>query len=165
MAVFESDSPNASDQRYMRTAIELAQQALHRGGGPFGAIVVSHGNIIGRGYNQVTQSNDPTAHAEVVAIRDACAKRGEFHLQGCILYSSCQPCPMCLSAAYWAQVDGIYYAATAEDAAAAGFQDAFLYRELALPAGQRSLPIRQLPDSQAAQVFIDWQQLENKTPY
>lgn len=150
---------------FIQQAIQLAQEALQKGGGPFGAIVVQGEAVVGRGFNRVTVNNDPTAHAEIEAIRDACKNLGQFHLQDCVLYTSCQPCPMCLSATYWAKLEKVYYAASAEDAAAAGFQDAFLYREFALPEEQRSLQTIHLHCENANQVFTQWQQMDNKTPY
>jgi tRNA(Arg) A34 adenosine deaminase TadA len=134
----------------MREAIRLARQMMLRGqGGPFGSVIVRGGAIVGRGWNQVPSTHDPTAHAEVVAIRDACRRLGTFRLEDCELYASCEPCPMCLGAIYWARLGGVYYAATRADAAAAGFQDDFLYEELGRPAGQRRLPTRQLLRAEA----------------
>lgn len=151
---------------FMRRAIALSREHMQAGhGGPFGAVVVLDGKIIGEGWNQVTGQNDPTAHAEVVAIREACRQLGRFDLRGAILYTSCEPCPMCLSAAYWARVDGLYYANTQDDAAAIDFDDAFLYRELALPMAQRSLPCQPLLRDEALAVFNEWRDKPDKVPY
>lgn len=150
---------------FMRTAIELAHLSVQRGGGPFGAVVVRDGKIIGRGHNQVPLRNDPTAHAEVEAIRQACSDSGDFHLDGCELYTSCMPCPMCLGAAYWAHISHIYYAATAQDAANIGFSDEFIADELARPLEQRALPMSQLEHQRALAVFRAWHDSDNKTEY
>ncbi|MBP7063410.1 nucleoside deaminase [Ferrovibrio sp.] len=151
---------------FMRRAIALSREHMQAGhGGPFGAVVVLDGKIIGEGWNQVTGQNDPTAHAEVVAIREACKILGRFDLRGATLYTSCEPCPMCLSAAYWARVDGLYYANTQDDAAAIDFDDAFLYRELALPMAQRSLPCAPLLRDEALAVFNEWRDKPDKVPY
>lgn len=152
-------------QHFIREAIELAHLSVKKGGGPFGAVVVRDGKIIGRGHNHVPLRNDPTAHAEVEAIREACKNSDDFHLDGCELYTSCMPCPMCLGAAYWAHISHIYYAATARDAADVGFNDEFIYGELALPAEQRSLPIEQIAHDEALKVFSVWKNLEDKTEY
>ena len=135
-------------------------------GGPFGAVIVGpDGRVIAEGCNRVTSANDPTAHAEVTAIRAACAALGTFKLEGCTLYTSCEPCPMCLAAAYWARVDGIVYGASREDAAAAGFDDAFLYEELALAPEARRMPMRRVAVDAAAALFGEWIVLEGRTPY
>src|SRR5262245_29961376 len=124
---------------FLREAIRLSIDKMQANeGGPFGAVIVRDGQIIGRGWNRVTSTNDPTAHAEIVAIRDACSRLKTFSLAGCEIYSSCEPCPLCLAAIFWARLDRIFYAATCEDAAAAGFDDGILYRELALPVANRS---------------------------
>lgn len=152
----------------LREAIRLSIENVERAsGGPFGAVVVKNGEIIGYGANAVTVANDPTAHAEIVAIRRACAKLATYTLEGCTLYSSCEPCPMCLAAAYWARVDAVYYAATQKDAAAVGFDDAYLYRELALSTSARQLPMHLVPEAEdmAKSAFIRWQEAEKKTPY
>lgn len=146
-----------TEQRlFMREAIALAAASVRDGGGPFGAVVVRDGRIVGRGSNRVTPDSDPTAHAEVVAIRDACRTLGSFSLEGCELYVSCEPCPMCLAAAYWARLERIYHAATHRDAAAAGFDDALFYHEVCLPPEQRRLPLQQLLPDEAAAVFAAW---------
>lgn len=150
----------------MQEAIDLAKQNLKlKNGGPFGAVVVKDGKIIGRGVNSVTSQNDPTAHAEVNAIREACAVINSFQLDDCEIYSSCEPCPMCLGAIYWARPKKFYYAATREDAAKAGFDDSEIYREIQLPIQSRKIPSEQLMESEANQVFQTWIELEHKTEY
>ena len=134
-------------------------------GGPFGAVVVKDGKIIGRGNNRVTSSNDPTAHAEVTAIRNACTHLETFDLNGCEIYTSCEPCPMCLAAIYWARIDTIYYANTKKDAAEIDFDDAFFYEELDKPIEDRSIPMKQMLREEAITVFRDWSDKEDKTPY
>lgn len=149
-------------------AIELGREGmLARRGGPFGALVAraEDGTVVGEGCNRVTSTNDPTAHAEITAIRAACASSGTFILAGHVLYTSCEPCPMCLAAAYWARLDRIVFAASRTDAAAGGFDDEFLYRELALPMDARSLPITQAAADAGAALFREWLALEGRTPY
>jgi guanine deaminase len=139
---------------------------LARMGGPFGAVVVGpEGAVVAEGCNRVTSTNDPTAHAEVTAIRGACTALGTFMLAGCTLYTSCEPCPMCLAAAYWARVDGIVYGASREEAAAAGFDDAFIYDEIALAPGDRHIPMRRAGPEAGAALFAEWLALESRTPY
>lgn len=151
---------------FLRQAIALARQGMETNqGGPFGALVVRHGEIIGSGYNQVLASHDPTAHAEVVAIRDACRHLGHFQLDDCILYSSCEPCPMCLGAIYWARPRQVVFAGTREDAAAAGFDDDFIYRELPLDPAHRQIPMRSLLRGESLALFHDWLQKSDRTPY
>lgn len=151
---------------FMREAIAAARQASEgEGGGPFGAVVVREGIIIGRGRNQVTLTRDPTAHAEVQAIREACALVGDHRLSGCSIYSSCEPCPMCLGAIYWARLDSLYYAATRDDAAAIGFDDRRLYDELPLPPADRSLPITQLLRDEALTAFSVWTTVDDHVMY
>jgi len=137
----------------------------HHDGGPFGAVVVRGDEILGEGWNRVTSTNDPTAHAEVVAIRDACARLGTWTLHGCLLVTSCEPCPMCLAAAHWARVDGIVYGASREDAAAGGFDDELLYEEIALPPDRRTVAARRVLPEEAAALFVEWRELEDRTPY
>lgn len=145
------------DTQFLREAIRLSRTRMREGrGGPFGAVVARDGVIVSRGWNAVTSTLDPTAHAEVVAIRRACQKLGSFSLAGCVLYASCEPCPMCLAAAYWARVDRLVYAATREDAARAGFDDAVLYREIPLTPGARSLPTDTFLRAEAVAVFDEW---------
>jgi len=157
---------DADSLRFMRRAIELSRAHMEAGeGGPFGAVIVRDGEILGEGWNQVTSSHDPTAHAEVVAIRQACAKLGTFQLRGCEIYTSCEPCPMCLAAIYWARLDRIWYANGQTDAAAIQFDDAWLYREVALPMEERSLPAFQLLRDEALAVFRTWDAKTDKIPY
>ena len=134
-------------------------------GGPFGAVVVLKGDIIAEGVNQVTSRNDPTAHAEVLAIRQACAKLGTFELAGCELYTSCEPCPMCLGAIYWARLERVYYANTAADAAAIGFDDSLIYTELNAPHAERSIPAVQMMREEALAAFRAWAEKPDKIPY
>lgn len=158
--------PNFSHESFMREAIRLARENMNAGaGGPFGAVVVKDGTIIGRGWNQVTSTNDPTAHAEVMAIREACRVLGDFRLNGTVIYTSCEPCPMCLSAIYWARIERVYFAGTREDAAAAGFDDALLYREVALPLEQRTLPFIGLLREEVLTAFAEWNAKTDKVRY
>ncbi|MCC6858890.1 MAG: nucleoside deaminase [Bryobacterales bacterium] len=151
---------------FMQMAIELAVRNAREGaGGPFAAVVVKGGRVIAAGTNRVTSTNDPTAHAEVIAIREACRSLGTFQLAGCEIYASCEPCPMCLGAIYWARLDRICYAASAADAARAGFDDAFIYRELAVPAGQRSIPTTQTMREEGLAAFAEWASRPDKVPY
>ncbi len=150
----------------MKEAITLASQnANENQGGPFGAIVVKDGEIVGRGVNKVTSSNDPTAHAEVVAIRDAAKNLGTFNLEGCEIYSSCEPCPMCLGAIYWARINMLHYAGTKDDAAKADFDDSVIYKEFCLPKEKRFIPSSQLMRDDAVKIFEEWIKNENKIPY
>ena len=154
------------DEAFMRHAIALSRRGMEGGaGGPFGAVVVQDGQVVAEGWNQVTSTNDPTAHAEVVAIRRACTALGRFDLRGATLYTSCEPCPMCLAAAYWARVDAVVYANGQSDAAAIGFDDAWLYQEVAAPVAQRSLPMRRLLAAEALEVFEAWAAKPDKVPY
>jgi guanine deaminase len=150
---------------FMRRAIVLALDNISCGGGPFAAVVVKDGRIIAEGVNRVTAANDPTAHAEVVAIREACRALRDFQLAGCDLYTTCEPCPMCLGAIYWARPARVFYAGTAADAAAAGFDDAFIYDELKQPQAGRRIPMTQLLRDESLSIFSAWKQQENKTPY
>ncbi|MCB9082480.1 MAG: nucleoside deaminase [Lewinellaceae bacterium] len=155
-----------NDQLFIREAIALARWGMEKNqGGPFGAVVVKDGEIIARGNNQVTSTNDPSAHAEVVAIRAACRHLGNFQLTGCTLYTSCEPCPMCLGAIYWARPDRVVYAGSREDAAAAGFDDAFIYHEVSLPISDRSLPFTQVAREDARQLFQEWEDKSDKIAY
>ena len=149
----------------MQRAIELSVQNVEQGGGPFGAVIARHGEVLAEGVNRVTANHDPTAHAEVQAIREAARRLGTFDLTGCDIYASCEPCPMCLGAIYWARLDHLYYAATQHDAAGAGFDDAFIYHELALDPKERSLPTQQLLHGEALQAFADWRDKEDRTDY
>ncbi|RYY90972.1 MAG: nucleoside deaminase [Chitinophagaceae bacterium] len=151
---------------FMREAIRLSEENVDTGsGGPFGAVVVKDGKIIARGANSVTATNDPTAHAEVMAIREACRVLGTFQLEGCDIYTSCEPCPMCLGAIYWARPARLFYANTKEDAAAVQFDDQFIYEEIARPVGERKLFTGQLLRDEAIGAFRKWAQSELKTDY
>jgi len=153
-------------QTFMREAIRLARQGMDQNeGGPFGAVIVKDGQIVGRGNNQVTSQMDPTAHAEVVAIRNACQELGHFQLDGCILYTSCEPCPMCLGAIYWARPDKVYYACSREDAADIDFDDDFIYKEIPLPINERKIAMEQLLQGEAVKVFDRWREKEDKSIY
>jgi guanine deaminase len=153
-------------EAYLRRAIRLAVDNVRQGrGGPFGAIVVRDGTVIGEGANHVTAANDPTAHAEIVAIREACRKLGRFDLRGCTLYASCEPCPMCLGAVYWARLDALYFAAGRDDAAAAGFDDSLIYAQAGLPPEVRSIPTRALLRDEGLEPFTLWRATASKVPY
>ena len=149
----------------MREAIKLSAESVRSGGGPFGAVIVRNGEIIARGENRVTVCNDPTAHAEVSAIREAAARMGTYDLSGCEIYSSCEPCPMCLGAIYWARLDRLYYAGTRADAANVGFDDAHIYEELPLDPSQRELPTQTLLREEAQRVFEVWAEKTDKKEY
>jgi len=153
-------------EKFMREAIRLSLENMRSGkGGPFGAVIVKNGQIIARGFNQVTSTNDPTAHAEVVAIREACKELNSFQLDGCEIYTSCEPCPMCLGAIYWARPDKMYYANTKVDAANIGFDDQFIYDEIELPLGSRKLECEQLLQEEAQIAFQEWQKKQDKIEY
>lgn len=150
----------------MSEAIELAVANVREGrGGPFAALVVSDGRVIARGANQVTSTNDPTAHAEIVAIRSACRALGRFQLSGCEVYTSCEPCPMCMGALYWARPSRVYFAATRADAAAIGFEDDYIYRQLALPPAARDLPLIQVLREDALAAFEAWLHKPDRVAY
>ena len=149
----------------MREAIELAVNNVAEGGGPFGCVIVRDGKVIARGVNRVTQTNDPTAHAEVVAIRAACQALKSFQLEGCELYTSCEPCPMCMAAIYWARPAKVFFGATKGDAAAAGFDDAMIYEEFAKPYEKRRLPVKQMARDEALRAFEAWKRAANKIRY
>lgn len=154
------------DDFFLREAIQLAREGMTSGqGGPFGSVIVRDGVIVGKGCNKVTSTNDPTAHAEVVAIRDACQNLGTFQLDGCTLYASCEPCPMCLGAIYWARPSRIVYAAFHTDAAGAGFDDQFIYEEIDKPREERHIPMHQLLRDEANTVFEEWVALGKRIPY
>jgi tRNA(Arg) A34 adenosine deaminase TadA len=151
---------------FMQQAIELATGNVAAGhGGPFGAVIVRDGKVIATGANNVTTTNDPTAHAEVVAIRNACKEMGSFSLEGCVIYTSCEPCPMCLAAIYWSRMDGIFYSGTAADAADAGFDDAFLYDELKKPMQQRTIPSKPLLAERGRESFDAWRSFIQRVDY
>ena len=143
----------------------MSAESVRSGGGPFGAVIVRNGEIIARGENRVTVCNDPTAHAEVSAIREAAARMGTYDLSGCEIYSSCEPCPMCLGAIYWARLDRLYYAGTRADAANVGFDDAHIYEELPLDPSQRELPTQTLLREEAQRVFEAWAEKTDKKEY
>ena len=154
------------DNPFMARAIHLALQNVHSGqGGPFGAVIVRDGKVVAEGVNQVTSTHDPTAHAEVLAIRQACEKLGVFELKDCELYTSCEPCPMCLGAIYWARLARIYFANTHEDAAKIGFDDSFLYSELKQPHSRRRIPTIQMMREEALAGFRAWADKPDKIPY
>jgi guanine deaminase len=150
---------------FMRRAIALALENVRAGGGPFASVIAKDGKIIAEGANRVTATNDPTAHGEVVAIRKACRALGDFQLAGCDLYTTCEPCPMCLGAIYWARLSRVFYAGSATDAAKAGFDDAFIYDELKRSHAARRVPMTQLLRDDSLAIFSAWENLENKTPY
>ena len=154
-----------SENLFMSRAISLAKQNVLAGGGPFGAIIVKEGQIIAEGVNQVTLQNDPTAHAEVQAIREACRVLCTFDLSGCEIYTSCEPCPMCLGAIYWARLDKIYYANTKEDAKDIAFDDSFIYEEIALKPSDRKLPSESLLRNEAIKAFQAWASKDDKVSY
>ena len=154
-----------SEALFMRRAIALSCEQARAGGGPFGAVIVQGDAIIAEGANQVTSVNDPTAHAEIVAIRAACARLNRFELSGRAIFSSCEPCPMCLAAIYWARLDHLYYAGDRNDAAAAGFDDARIYTELALPLSARKLPTTRLVAREARAGFEAWARNPNRVAY
>ncbi len=156
---------NNNDEKYLREAIREAEQSVKNGGGPFGAVLVKNDEVIARSGNTVTLEYDPTAHAEVNVIRQGGKKLQTFDLKGTVLYASCEPCPMCLGAIYWANIDRVVYAASREEAANAGFRDAMIYTELALPPTQRHLPHCHLPLQERSKPFIKWEEKINKTPY
>lgn len=154
------------EEKFMRRAIELARNGMDNNeGGPFGCVIVKDGEIIAEGNNRVTTWNDPTAHAEVVAIRNACEKLDTFQLTGCEVYTSCEPCPMCLGAIYWARPSKVYYAANKNDAADAGFDDSFIYEELNLPPDQKNIPLIPFKRDAAVEVFEKWKSKEDKVEY
>lgn len=153
------------DREFMQMAIDLSIESVANGGGPFGAVIVRNGDVIATGSNRVTKSCDPTAHAEVSAIREACAKEQNFKLEGCTCYTSCEPCPMCLSALYWAGISRIVYGNTKEDAKAINFDDSFIYDEIAKPYEQRKIPCQNLMRKEALAGFRAWSEKEDKVEY
>jgi guanine deaminase len=151
---------------FMKRAIELAIENVQSGrGGPFAALVVKNGRIVGEGANCVTSSNDPTAHAEIVAIRAACAALGAFQLAGCDFYTTCEPCPMCLGAIYWARPARVYFASRSADASAAGFDDAFIYEQLALPLNDRQIPFQEMMREESQACFRAWSEKKDRIEY
>ena len=153
------------DKDFIRRAIALANESVKKGGGPFGAVIVKDGKVVAEGSNSVTLLNDPTAHAEVTAIREACHKLGTFHLEGCTVYTSCEPCPMCLGAIYWAGIKQIFYGNTRKDAADIGFADDFIYEEMKRPLEHRRLPIRPLLRDEAQESFRLWEGKRDRVEY
>ena len=152
-------------EELMRLAIRLACDNVQNGGGPFAAVITKDNTVVSTGVNRVTRDNDPTAHAEINAIRQACKHLGTFNLSGCEIYSSCEPCPMCLAAIYWAHIDKVYYGCSKDDAAAAGFDDSFIYHELSLPSEHRTKAMRQLLPQEALAAFSLWKDAPDKQPY
>jgi len=163
----ENREPTVSSHKdFMSEAVKFAIKGMNANeGGPFGCIVVKNGEIIGRGNNKVTSSNDPTAHAEITAIRDACKSLNDFQLEGCIIYTSCEPCPMCLGAIYWSRPDKVYYGSNQQDAADIGFDDEFIYKEIPLPYEKRSIPFEQCGRDIALEAFKKWSEKEDKIEY
>jgi guanine deaminase len=159
-------SANRLHEEYLRQSIALGIRKMHEGcGGPFGALVVREGEVVGRGWNCVTTHNDPTAHAEIAAIREACRALGAFRLDGCDVYCSCEPCPMCLGALYWARPRAVYFASGREAAAKAGFDDAFIYAELGKPLAGRKLPMQQLLAEEGDRAFAEWARHPGRVAY
>ncbi|MCB0837529.1 MAG: nucleoside deaminase [Bacteroidetes bacterium] len=156
---------NENQIQFMREAIRLSVESVKNGGGPFGAIIVKNGEIIARGNNQVTLNHDPTAHAEVVAIREACQHLGHFQLEDCDLYTSCEPCPMCMGAIYWSRPNRVFFGNTKSDAAKIGFDDQFIYKELQTPFLERKIPMIQLLNGEAIEAFQLWDKKEDKVSY
>ncbi len=159
------DKDLRANRQFMQMAIQLANENVANNGGPFGAVVVKDGKVVATGVNRVTSSLDPSAHAEISAIRAACKALGSFSLEGCVIYSSCEPCPMCLSAIYWARIEKIFYAGNRFDAAEIGFDDSFLYDELALKQEERSLPSENIMHDEAQISFDLWRSKDDKTHY
>ena len=153
------------DKKFMRKAIAISKKSIENGGGPFGAVIVKDGKIVASSNNKVTINNDPTAHAEVMAIRKACKKLNTFDLSGCTLYASCEPCPMCLSAMYWAHIDRYFYANQKEDAKAIDFDDNFIYEELDKTPDKRSMPREQIMREEALEAFYQWKNKADKIEY
>ena len=153
------------DERFMQMAIDLSVENVANDGGPFGAVIVREGQVLASGTNRVTANNDPTAHAEVSAIREACAKVGNFKLEGATIYTSCEPCPMCLSAIYWAGISRIFYGNTKADAKAIDFDDSFIYDEIALPYAERTIPCSNIMRDKALAAFRAWEAKVDKTLY
>ncbi|GJQ21384.1 MAG: guanine deaminase [Bacteroidia bacterium] len=153
-------------ETFMAEAVDLARRNIReRKGGPFGAVIVRNGRIVARGTNLVSSTNDPTAHAEITAIREACRTLRTFHLSDCEIYTSCEPCPMCLGAIYWARLKAVYFANTRTDAAAIGFDDDAMYREVSRPVSTRTIPMVHLNNSEALEVFKEWESMEDKVRY
>ncbi len=154
-----------ADRQFIKMACHLASENIDKGGGPFGAVIVKDGKVVATGCNQVTSNNDPTAHAEVSAIRQACSDAKNFKLDGCVIYTSCEPCPMCLAAIYWAGISKVFYANTQQNAAAIGFDDNFIYKEIAKPHMLRTIPFIHVDDASAINHFKKWSAKEDKVEY
>ena len=152
-------------KNFMLRAIELSMISLKEDGGPFGCVIVKNNEIISEGFNEVTNKNDPTAHAEIVAIRNACNKLNSFNLKGTQIFTSCEPCPMCLSAIYWSHIDKIYYGNNRKDAAKIGFDDSYIYDELSLDLNKRKIPLEQINEKEAIKAFEEWEVKTDKTIY
>jgi tRNA(Arg) A34 adenosine deaminase TadA len=153
------------DKAFMREAIHMADESVRNGGGPFGAVIVKDGEIIAKSSNSVTLDNDPTAHAEINTIRLACHRLGTIDLSGCVIFTSCEPCPMCLGAIYWSHLDAVYYGNDRKDAAKVNFDDEFIYLELEKPIGKRTIPFRPMLKREALKSFKLWREKEDKTTY
>lgn len=153
------------DLLFMRRAIELSLESVKRGGGPFGAVIAKNGEVVSESCNQVTILNDPTAHAEISAIRKAARKLNTFDLSGCEIYASCEPCPMCFGAIYWARIDRVFFASTRSDAENIGFDDSFIYEEISRPLQERKIEFRQLLREEALEVLKVWEEAEDKVKY
>ena len=154
-----------TDKELMQKAIELSLENIANEGGPFGAVIAKNGEIISTGVNRVTATNDPTAHAEVNAIRSAAALLGTFDLSGCVIFTSCEPCPMCLGAIYWAHIDKIFFANTKKDAKSIGFDDSFIYDEMSLPLNERKIPTKPMMREKAIKAFLEWDEKSDKQTY
>tara|TARA_B100000508_G_scaffold93401_1_gene72955 strand:- start:324 stop:797 length:474 start_codon:yes stop_codon:yes gene_type:complete len=152
-------------KNFMLRAIELSMISLKEDGGPFGCVIVKNNEIISEGFNEVTNKNDPTAHAEIVAIRNACKKLNTFNLKGTQMFTSCEPCPMCLSAIYWSHIDKIYYGNNRKDAAKIGFDDSYIYDELSIDLNKRKIPLEQINEKEAIKAFEEWEVKTDKTLY
>ena len=155
-----------NNNKFMLEAVNAALKGMENNdGGPFGCVIVKDGKIVGRGNNKVTSHNDPTAHAEIMAIRDACKNLNSFQLEGCVIYTSCEPCPMCFGAIYWARPDKVFYGCSQQDAADINFDDEFIYKEIELPYEKRSIPFEQVARDIALEPFQKWSEKEDKTVY
>lgn len=162
----DTETNSSTPNSFMQEAIRLSFETMRNNtGGPFGAVVVKNGKIIARGFNKVITTNDPTAHAEVVAIREACKTLNNFQLEGCEIYTSCEPCPMCMAAIYWARPNKVYYANSKTDAAQIGFDDDFIYQEIVLPYAQRKIPILRIMENEALEAFKEWSEKSDKVRY
>ena len=154
------------EQSYMQEATKAGTEGMRTGkGGPFGCVIVKDDAIIGSGCNKVLETNDPTAHAEVIAIRNACKTLASFQLEGCEIYTTCEPCPMCMGAIYWARPSKVYFVNSRADAAGIGFDDSFIYEQIALPFEKRTIHMEQIYDEQSKRMFVEWKKMENKTLY